>query len=688
MAIHMLENRLFLFETNHTTYAFGLSTEGLLCHLYYGQKLPRGRDLLWKLDHLPDIPHHGQDTAMREFSAAGCLQNKDTSMQVSYEDGTRDFRYVYAGSKAEDNRLTVTLTDVDYGLSVDLIYTVYEGQDVIARQVSLRNHGAHTAAVKRLFSCELALPGDNWQVMNVSGMWALEQQLHVDTVTYGKKIWESRMGTSGFSAQPWFAAWQKADEEQGEVYFGALAYTGNFKVVAECIPYHYLSVVMGMNDYEFELKLSSGESFTTPVAYMGYTKDGLGGMSRQMHTFAHDCLMPAQRRDEPLPVVYNSWFSTEFDVFSEDQKRLAEKAAEIGVELFVIDDGWFGQRRNDRAGLGDWYVNPDKFPKGLQDLIDHVHGLGMQFGLWIEPEMANPDSDLFRTHPDWVYQYPNREILTGRNQYVLNLTRDDVVDYMIDVFDQILTDYAIDYVKWDMNRFMAEALSADGDHGMVWHKHSRGFIRMAEELRRRHPNVSFEACAGGGARVNYETLAIFDQFWPSDNTAPLDRCRIQEGYSMVHPPKYMRAWVTDGRDPLSLRAACAMCGSFGIGVNLNNYTDNQMAEMKDAVSLYKAIRPIVQFGKLYRLRSLQKDGFQVWQYVWEDESVVITMVEHAAEALPIIRLQGLEANALYQIGEGAEVCYLSGAYLMQNGIRTAGNRDLTGTVLRIRKVEG
>lgn len=687
MAIRIVDDRLYILDTLHTTYAFGVSGEGLLRQLYYGKRLQRAEDLLWQLTQLQRAPHHGRDAAMLEFSAAGCSQNKETCMHVTYADGTRDFRYAVTDARVQEDTLRVTLTDEAYALQVELIYRVHEVQDIVERSVRVHNAGQEALSLERLFSCELSLPGDGWQVMNVSGMWALEQQLHVDPVTYGKKVWESRMGTSGFQAQPWFAAFQQANEQQGEVYFGALAYTGNFKVVAECIPYHYLNVVMGISDDEMFLKLAAGQTFETPKAYLGFTDAGLGGMSRIMHRFAHDCIMPAPRRDQLLPVLYNSWFSTEFNVFGDEQKKLAEKAAAIGVELFVIDDGWFGQRHHDRAGLGDWYVNQEKFPKGMQDLIDHVHGLGMQFGLWIEPEMVNPDSDLYRAHPDWVYQYPKREIITGRNQYALNLTREDVLDELIRTFDELFNTYSIDYVKWDMNRFLAETLSAQGDDGMVWYRHAKGFVRLAKELRRRHPHMSFEACAGGGARVNYETMEIFDQFWPSDNTNPLDRCRIQEGYSMVHPPKYMRAWITDDAHPLSLRAACAMCGALGIGVDLNRYSAEQLAEMKVVVERYQAIRPVIQFGELYRLRSLREDGWQVWEYVTEDEAVVITMVEHAAEALPPVRLKGLHADAVYQVGEGEKACCLSGAYLMQQGIRTATSRDLNGTVLRIRRME-
>lgn len=689
MAIVLMDNRLFVLHTQNTTYAMGVDERGVLRHLYYGAKIDRAADFMHALTHPIELWENGSDQVMEEFSSFGCLRNKETSLKIAYADRTRDFRYRLTNCETAGDELILTLRDEEYAFVVRLHYRVDEHHDIIRRWVELQNDGDAPVRVDRIFSAEIALAGEGYQVLNVSGVWAMEQQLHADPITAGKKVYESMAGCTGFSNQPWFAAYRQADERAGDVTFGCLAYTGNFKVIAECVPYHYLNVTLGISDTDFAMPLAPGAAFVTPEVYLGFTREGLDGMSRMMHAFEHDELMPVARRDVPQPVLYNSWYATEFDVFGEEQERLADKAAEIGVEMFVIDDGWFGQRHSDRAGLGDWYVNPEKFPQGLGHLIDHVHSLGMQFGLWIEPEMVNPDSDLYRAHPDWVYRYGKRPIIMGRNQYALNLTKPEVVDYLIATFDALLSSYAIDYIKWDMNRFMAEALDDAGNDGMVWYNHSRGFMRLARALRQRHPNMSFEACAGGGARVNAETLSLFDQFWPSDNTNPLDRCRIQEGYTMMYPAKYMRAWITDdSRLSTSFRARCAMCGALGIGSNLNRLSEKELAELKEEIALYKRIRDTVQFGRLYRLRRLETNSAQIWQYVRGGQCVVITLVDHAAERLAPVCLQGLEPQALYQVGEGERAYVVSGAYLMNCGLITAGNRDRSGTVLILNRVEG
>ena len=688
MAIRIFENRLFVLDTHKTTYAMGVDANGLLRHLYYGANISHAEDFLLTLDDCTRHNFNGSgDTPMEEFSSYGCLRNKDTSFKVAYPDRTRDFRYTSA-FKAEGETIVITLSDVNYGCEVKLNYTAYPDSDIIARSVSVCNTGEDFVRIDRLLSMELALPGDGYSILNCSGSWGREQQLSLDPITAGRKVFESKLGTTGFAHQPYFAATRGADERKGEVWFGALKYNGNFKVSAEAVAQHYLNILVGISDTEFELTLKKGESFTAPTAYIGFTQGGFGEMSRILHAFAYAELMPKERRDVALPVLYNSWYSTLFDVFDEDQMKLADKAAELGVELFVIDDGWFGKRNDDYAGLGDWYVNPEKFPNGLEALIDHVHGLGMKFGLWIEPEMVNPDSDLYRAHPDWIYRYERREVITGRHQYTLNMTNPDVVNYLIATFDDLLTRYGIDYIKWDMNRPMAEAINAVGADGMVWHEHSEGVMRLAHELRARHPQVEFEACAGGGSRVNYETMSVFDEFWPSDNVNPLERYAIQLGYSYFYPAKYMRAWITDDdRVPLEMRSKCAMCGSYGIGTNLNTNTPAELATMKADIALYKRIRPLVQFGKLYRLHSELRGGYLAWQYVKDGYAAVITLVDHMHDGVPEIRLEGLEPDALYKVGEGGEARTLSGAYLMNHGIRTTEAHDRAGCVTLIEKVD-
>ena len=687
MSIRVFENRLILLETAHTAYAMGVDAAGVLRHLYYGAKVARGEDFLDELDRIQDLWPNGGDRVAEEFSAAGCLRNKETSLRLRYADRTRDFRYAVEKIDVQGERLTVTLKDADYGFAVELLYTVLPEHDIIGRAARAVNLDEEAVELTRLFSMELPLPGDDYEFLNMTGHWGAEHQLCIERVSGGKKVYESVHGTTAFDAQPNWAAGRGVTETAGEVWFGALQWTGNFKVVAESIAYHYLNVTAGVSDTGFSKTLRRGETYETPVAWLGFSREGYGGMSRLLHRFAHDCLMPAARRDEPLEVLYNSWYATEFDVVCEEQERLADKAAKAGVELFVIDDGWFGQRANDRAGLGDWYVNPEKFPQGLAHLIDHVHGLGMRFGLWIEPEMVNPDSDLFRAHPDWIYAYPRRETVTGRNQYCLNMTKTEVVDHLIEVFDRLLAEHGIDYIKWDMNRFMAEALDDGGEDGMVYVHHAQGVIRLARALRERHPEVSFEACAGGGARVNYETMSIFDQFWPSDNTDPIDRCRIQEGYSYFYPAKYMRAWVTDDpRLPFTFRARCAMCGSFGVGSNLNAMSDAELEEVSAEVALYKRIRPAVQFVELYRLRSMREGGVQIWQYVTEKLSAVISVVDHTLDPTGPVRLQGLEPDALYRVEGPCGIRTLSGAYLMGQGIQVTGSRHLSAEVTVIERL--
>lgn len=460
MAIRVKEDRLFILDTAHTTYAFAIDGNGNARHLYYGATISREQDLQGTLE--------STGAMQEELSSFGCLRLKETAMHVAYANGTRDFRSRMDGYSINGDELRVRLADREYGFAVELVYTVYPQEDIIARKAVYQNTGEEQVLLRRAFSMELPLPGEGYHALNFAGTWAREHQLHMESLGAGKRVYESVAGTTGFNAQPVFAASRHATEREGEVYFGALSYSGNFKVIAEAEPEGFLSVMLGINDTDFSLHLARGERFETPAAFLGFTRNGLGGMSRTLHAFARRYLMHS---DKLLPVLYNSWYATTFDVLGAEQEKLADKAAQLGVELFVIDDGWFGERNSDRAGLGDWVVNERKFPDGLNHLIGHVHGLGMEFGLWIEPEMTNPDSDLYRAHPDWVYSYPKREIITGRNQYTLNMTRNDVVEHLFGVFDRLLSEYGIDYIKWDMNRSMAEATDACREDGMVWHDH-------------------------------------------------------------------------------------------------------------------------------------------------------------------------------------------------------------------------
>ena len=404
-------------------------------------------------------------------------------------------------------------------------------------------------------------------------------------------------------------------------------------------------------------------------------------MSNNMNDFARNYLMPKENRNKLHKVLFNSWEATKFDVSAKAQIKLAKKAAQIGVELFVVDDGWFGERNDDTAGLGDWIVNKKKFPNGLKELIDVVNDLGMDFGLWVEPEMVNPNSDLYRAHPDWIYHFKHRTPTTTRNQLVLNLSRHDVQRYILEAMDKLLSENNIAYIKWDMNRPISEPGAKNLqllDQRSSWYRHTMAVFKIVDELRKKHPNVTFEACASGGSRIDYGTLQHYSQFWLSDNTDALDRLFIQEGYSYMYPIKAMRAWVTDIPNkitkksiPLEFRFHSAMSGILGLGGNLTEYTKEELDIAKQKVSQYKKIRHIIQDGYVYRLKSLTFSTIQAVQYVYQQkESVLFVFLpgQRFIDKHYLVKLKGLNPDVTYEIHQKDKTSVKHGDYLMNVGI--------------------
>ncbi|MFD0670858.1 alpha-galactosidase [Cohnella sp. GCM10027633] len=697
MAIIIGDNNVFLLNTRNASYCFCVDQEGLLRHLYWGARI----DTIEDFKNEPYIWEQGfhsiNDVKREECSSFGSLRFKETSFKVAYADGTRDYRYRYAGHAIQGDELTVFLEDTAYPLRMSLHYKVYEEADLIEKRRTVTNVGDEVVSIERVHSGECSLPGAGWKLKNFNGMWNSDFDAFEQTITGGKTVLESLRGATGHVANPSFILYQNAGETYGEVYYGALAWSGNFKIVLEQTPYEFLNILAGMNDTDFEWRLTAGQALETPSLYLGYSPDGFDRMSNAMGEFARKHVMPEPVADKPLPVLYNSWEATYFDVNEQAQTKLIEKAAQLGVELFVMDDGWFGQRKDDHAGLGDWYVNDTKFPNGLAPLTRKLHSYGMKFGLWIEPEMVNPDSDLYRAHPDWVYRYASRPVMEGRYQYMLDLTRQDVQDYIIGEIDRLLKENEISYIKWDMNRGLSEVASAmldRSEYKSIWYRHTEGFYQIIRSLRALHPEVEWEACASGGGRVDYGAMRYFDEFWPSDNTDPLDRLSIQEGYSYLYPIKYMRAWVTDSGNngkramPLLFRLHCSMCGALGIGLDLNESTEEDMALLTKYVAIYKEIRSIVQFGRIHRLASLKADGLQAVQYENGEESVVFAFLDHPSRwrTAFTIRPRGLDANATYQVEiEGQPQHKMSGAFLMNNGLRVVLNHDYASCMVRITK---
>jgi alpha-galactosidase len=454
-------------------------------------------------------------------------------------------------------------------------------------------------------------------------------------------------------------------------------------------------VTGGFNTFDFAYPLKTGESLETPEFYAGFSQDGFGGASRILHRFERLEISPHGLQSRLRPVLYNSWEATEFAVNQAGQEQLADKAAKLGVELFVMDDGWFGKRNNDHAGLGDWFVNTQKFPNGLKPLIDHVNGLGMDFGLWVEPEMVNPDSDLYRAHPDWAMNFPGRPRSELRNQLVLNMARSDVRDYIFGVLDKLATEYNIRYFKWDMNRIFSEPGWPEQPpeaQRELWVQYVLNLYDIIDRLRAAHPQLEIESCSGGGGRVDLGILKRVDEFWTSDNTEALDRLKIQEGFSQAYAAKFMSAWVTDvpnqnGRStPLQFRFLVAMQGALGIGSNLNRFSDADTALATRMVALYKQIRDTVQTGDLYRLLSPRTSDVTANEYVDADgKQAVLFAFRHSQQyntPPPTLYLRGLDERAVYKVtnldGRASEQ---SGAYLMRHGIDLNLRGDYDSTVV-------
>ncbi len=666
MAIQVKDN-LFLLKLKTNTYAFRVNSRQQLEHVYWGKSIIRIEDFLTEKEADPRYFE-------RELSAFGDMRYLETGVKVRLSDGVRDFRYTVTGWDVQGDTLSVTLKDIHYPFSVTLHYRVYEEFDILERWQTADNMGTEPITLERFYSAEFALPGNGYHSINYNGNWGAEFRIADEPVAGGKKVYESLEGVTGRVENPIFILHKDANEDNGEVYFGALAYSGSFQVAVQTVPDRSVHVLMGISDADFEWTLNSGESFISPKVYAGYTDEGFASMSNRMACFAREALLPKNMAQNPLPVLYNSWYATEFHVEVASQIALAKKAADIGVELFVIDDGWFGKRNSDKAGLGDWWFSPEKFPKGLSELISAVNGLGMEFGIWIEPEMVNPDSDLYRAHPDWVYRYPTREVMTRRNQYMLDMTNPEVIAYLTGLFDKLLSENNIAYVKWDYNRAMGECASSHNEtcSKEIWVRNVQGFYQLVQMLRAKHPRVEFEACAGGGGRVDFGCLTRFDEYWPSDNTDGIDRLFIQEGYSLLYPVKCMRAWVThEGNLPLNFRADSSMCGALGIGLDLTKSTSEELEKLKEKIAQYKRIRDTVQFGEVNRLQSLRlHDPIQAVQYEKDGRAVLFAFLVHTAfyRSEYNVRLKGLGKDGLYRYRLADTEHVKSGAYLMSRGL--------------------
>lgn len=659
------EKKLLALETAHDTYLIGLALASPV-HLYWGDKIEM-RDV----DANEFTSHSSFDAEIwRECLEYPVWDGRTFGNTCLRADRPLDLmleKVCVAGDEA------VIHLHEKGGTQLRLIYRVHAKQDVIEKHAEICSGNA-PLKLRRFDSGACCLPQmqGRWRAHYTVGSWAGEFRRRDVMLGEGELRLQSTRGMSGPHMNPSLVFTDTQHEEQGTACAAVLGWSGCWQITASGTVFGHTRVTAGFDDTDLSICLNVGDTQTTPPLYLCRSGAGMGGLSRRLHDLERQVLAPSSRMRR---VLYNSWEATQFNVNAAEQMALAERAASMGVELFVVDDGWFGGRMNDTAGLGDWTVNADKFPHGLEELITHVKGLGMDFGLWVEPESVNPDSDLYRAHPEWIHRLTDREPMQLRNQYLLDFSRAQVEQFALDMLRGLLVRYRITYLKWDMNRAFTDI--CEQLTPFVREAHTLAVYRILETLRLEFPDVEIEACSGGGARVDLGMMCRTDQFWPSDNTDPYERLFIQDGCSLCYAPAMTSCWVTDtpacdhrdGCDDLVYKFHVASCGSLGIGADISRFTAAQIAICREQVAAYKRIRHLVQQGDHYRLGSPAKDDVTAVEFCRKDggECVLLAFIhsQKYGERFPRIRLRGLDPHARYHCEQTGE---MSGSTLMHYGV--------------------
>ncbi|WP_205326865.1 alpha-galactosidase [Glycomyces sp. YM15] len=618
------------------------------------------------------------------------------SLQLRHPDGAKGFAWNYADhtveeSAADGDHLAIRFTDRD--LALTLHYRLWD-TGVLDRWASLE--AASPVELSRFDSAAWTLPhwGD-YRLSHLSGEWAAEWQLRRVPLPVGETAIGSRRGGTSHQANPWVAVDDgTATETAGTVYSTNLAWSGSWRVLLRRSAQGRVSITGGAGHEGLRWTLREGETWTTPVYSGLFTAEGFGGASRAWHEHLRRHVMPTPEED--APVLFNSWEAVFFDVAEEKQLPLVKLAARIGCEQFVVDDGWFGKRVNDNAGLGDWWPNPDRFPEGLGPLIDAVHETGMKFGIWVEPEMVNPDSDLYRAHPDWVLHQAGRDRTERRQQLVLDYGRPEVAAWAFAWLDELLSGNDIDYVKWDHNRPWTEVGRPDSaDPDRAWFEHVEAVYSIKERLRAKHPNVRIEGCAGGGGRVDPGMLRYVDQVWTSDNTDAGDRVNIQYGFGQAYPARAMDTWITDEPSgfnqrttSLRFRFHVASAGVLAVGGSLTEWSEAELEEAAEHVAHYKRLRPVVQHGVHYRLGDPETSPLTGVQYVRGDQIAVLAFKTpwHCNRPVAPLRPEGIAADSRWLDEDTGDVHWGATLNVLGLPLRWA-NADWDSAILRLRRVE-
>lgn len=728
MGIEYIEKyKTFKLTSLRSTYMIGIiDDEGLLGHIYYGKRI-EDDDLtyLLRLNEYPYVPSKNNrdrlsiiDRFMTEYSTHGVGDFRESCLKIDRLDGTSACHIVYKehkiysgkeklsglpssfGSNEECTSLELVCTDPVLNIDVILSYTVFEKKDVITRSVRVINSSKEALYIDKIMSLCLDFEGMDFDTISLHGSWARERHIQRRQVDYGKFSVSSIRGESSHQDHPFMAVVSReTSQTQGEVYGFNFVYSGNFVAQIEGTQYNSVRFVMGINPNNFRWKLEVGEEFTAPEVVMVYSDQGLDGMTKTFHDFYRAHLIRGKYWDVQRPVLINNWEATYFDFDTEKLLGIAKNAAESGIEMLVMDDGWFGKRNDDNSSLGDWVVNEEKIKGGLSYLVDEVNKQGMKFGIWFEPEMISPNSDLYREHPDWAIQIKGRTSSLSRNQLVLDMSRQEVRDVIYERIKKIMKSANIEYVKWDMNRALTDLGSSSllpERQGELSHRYMLGVYEMLERFTEDFPDILLEGCSGGGARFDPGMLYYCPQIWCSDDTDGIERLRIQEGTSLIYPLSTIGSHVSDcpnhvsGRTiPFETRGYIALAGTFGYELDITKIKDEEKKQIPGQIALCHKFSELIREGDYYRLSSYGgKVNYDSWEVVSKDKSEVLVFfiqIYNKANSRSVrLKLKGLDAVIKYKAEEEEQV--YSGGALMYAGINIESmSGDFRGKLLHFIK---
>lgn len=688
------QSKCFHLYNNEVSYIMRIMENGQLENLYYGKKIHDKEDFTYFHDEamrsqmsvcIPEPGLLSMQYTRQEYPSYGTGDYRSPAVTIAQENGSRiiDFKYagheIYSGKKEilplpatyveekeEAETLEVTLHDNVMDTDLILSYTIYEAYPVITRNTKFVHKGEEKIVLERAMSASVEFLDMDYEMVQLSGGWSRERYVKNRKLEMGIQSIQSLNGTCcGAEHNPFLALKRPhTTESQGEVYGFSLVYSGNYLGQVEVSTFDMTRVMMGINPEDFSWELESGESFQTPEVVMVYSDKGLNKMSQTYHRLYRKRLMHGEWRDKARPILLNNWEATYFDFNEEKILTIAKKAKEAGVELFVLDDGWFGARNDDYRGLGDWYVNLEKLPDGISGLSKKVEELGLKFGLWVELEMVNKDSDLYRAHPDWIISAPNRFESHARHQNVLDFSRKEVVDYIYEMIAKVIRESSISYIKWDMNRYMSEPYSkgsAPCEQGKVMHKYILGVYDLYTRLTTEFPHILFESCASGGARFDPAMLYFAPQTWCSDDTDASERTKIQYGTSYVYPIVSMGSHVSAVPNhqmhritPIETRANVAYFGTFGYELDLNLLSDAEIETVKKQIAFMKENRELIQMdGDFYRLLSPFEGNETAWMVVSSDKTQAVAAFYQRLNKVNAswlrLKLDGLDANTKYEV---------------------------------------